>query len=98
MKNALIGLTDNPSSNGDSSLLTIGLPSVMNAQSCIQLKGNSDNHSNINLNMNVNFNIHPENKQEKKETESAQTQIQPYKKSDCKIQLKQQELAMNYTT
>jgi hypothetical protein len=31
MKNALIGLTDNPSSVGDSSLLTIGLPSVMNA-------------------------------------------------------------------
>jgi hypothetical protein len=61
MKNALIGLTDNPSSsNGDSSVLTIGLPSVMDTQSMINL---GEHHSHINVNMNVNFNINSESTQ-----------------------------------
>jgi len=68
MKNANIGLTDNPSSAGDhsSSVLTIGLPSVVSqgggpthlqVHGTVTQAGSHQAHSNINLNMNMNFNI-----------------------------------------
>jgi len=68
MKNANIGLTDNPSSAGDhsSSLLTIGLPSVVSqggGPTHLQVHGpitqaaSQQAQSSITLNMNMNFNI-----------------------------------------
>jgi len=67
MKNFNIGLTDNPSSAGDhsSSMLTVGLPSVVSqggGPQNIQVHGpinqnGATNPQNINVNMNMNFNI-----------------------------------------
>lgn len=56
-----VGLTDNPSSIGESSVITIGLPSVISqggGPTMLKVQSSEDSQSStINLNMNMAFNI-----------------------------------------